>query len=472
MTLVFPSRVVLQRLFWAAGDSLIPELMVVVASLVLARHVSTAEFGVVAFVSAVLAFGAPIARGGFGARLIQSENESPIAWDTAFWMNMAIGLLLASMVYIAAPKLAALFDEPTSSWVLQVMSTTLITSAASAVPMAKLHREQRFKQIALCNIIGAAVGLATAFIVLLTVDAFAALVALNLAGAMASCAALWVSARWVPNLQFGGAAARDLICFGAPLIVSHLSRTLSLRIDILVITSLMGLSAVGVYALANRVSRLFLVFLAQPISTVALPHISRLRSNSLMLRSTVRRTSFRIVLASLAFVGLAPMALPEVIDVLFGPTWSEVRQVLTGLTMGAAIFSVNQFHLSCLTALGRPAYSMYAGLTALVLTAGATGAGAYMDSMVAISWARSVALLPVFGMLLFGLSAAGVSVLSVVAVGIGAGLIAGFGTVVISYATAGWGPWYLMPVLAGGAAAAIVAAIAFGGGRRWYGEVG
>src|SRR2546430_14507084 len=91
---------------WSAGASVGQQILNFAVTAVLARLLVPADFGLVATVAVFTGFVSLFIDFGLGAALIQRETLAERYRSSAFWMNLAAGIALATLVAALAPLLA------------------------------------------------------------------------------------------------------------------------------------------------------------------------------------------------------------------------------------------------------------------------------------------------------------------------------------------------------------------------------
>jgi polysaccharide transporter, PST family len=138
-----------------------------VVTTVLARLLGPEGFGVVAIAYAIVVIAQPLVDIGLSTAIVQRYDLSQEHISTAFWLTSLLSGVLAVSLFSAAPWIAALYDLPLLTPVIQLLSVTIILSGIVAIPAAQLTREFRFRWMAMrpfvASVLGGAVGLVLAF---------------------------------------------------------------------------------------------------------------------------------------------------------------------------------------------------------------------------------------------------------------------------------------------------------------------
>ncbi|HEY1963882.1 MAG TPA: oligosaccharide flippase family protein, partial [Acidobacteriaceae bacterium] len=137
-------RAALLAILWSMGESWGFKIVSAVVFLLLARIVAPAAFGLVALAQVYLASAQILCDQGFATALIQRATLDAEHKDSAFWANLAIGILLMVLTLFLAGPLAQLFGEPKLAMVFRWYSLAPMLESLTIVQNALAHRELRY----------------------------------------------------------------------------------------------------------------------------------------------------------------------------------------------------------------------------------------------------------------------------------------------------------------------------------------
>ena len=135
---------------------------------VLARLLPPSAFGLLAMVASLGALLELVKDFGLSAATIQKEGISQAQVSALFWINAAVGALLAIGLLLGAPALARFYGQPELEAITQWLALGFVLSGLTVQHWALLRRQMRFGAIAsvetLADFAGftAAIGLALA----------------------------------------------------------------------------------------------------------------------------------------------------------------------------------------------------------------------------------------------------------------------------------------------------------------------
>ena len=127
-----------------------------VISIILARLLLPAQFGLIAMLSIFMAVAQSLIDSGFGQALIQKQDATRLDESSVFYFNIAIGVLLAGLLCLAAPWIAAFYKMPLLVPLTRVLSLCLVINAFGMVQTTLMTKRVDFKKQMKVSIIATA----------------------------------------------------------------------------------------------------------------------------------------------------------------------------------------------------------------------------------------------------------------------------------------------------------------------------
>ncbi|WP_171236666.1 oligosaccharide flippase family protein, partial [Ruegeria sp. HKCCA6837] len=125
---------------------------------ILARLLGAEAFGLLAMAAAFVLFSEFLVRESISDILLTHDELSPDRLDSVFWILALLGGILMTVLFLAAGPVARFYGEDVVQDLLVGLSPTVMMIALTAVPVAILRREMKFRVLALRAIAGAVVG--------------------------------------------------------------------------------------------------------------------------------------------------------------------------------------------------------------------------------------------------------------------------------------------------------------------------
>lgn len=325
-------------------------------SIVLARLLMPADFGVVAMAAMVTGLAGAFQDLGLGQALVQRQQIREEHTQSAFWGTLVMALLLYGGVFLTSPHIGAYFSEPRMVPVLRVSALSFLVSPFAVVPTSLLQRDLDFKTSCFAGLASSlSYGMVGITMALLGYG-YWALVFAGLIGGVMSTTALSILTRYRPPLLPSFRGIGDLYGFGVGVTGVGLLSHLAAQIDYFVIGRRLDAGALGLYTKAFSLVMMPVSTVTRTMYPVLFPVFSALQNDMPRFRSAYGRTLTYLALVCFPFLSLLAVSAPELIPVVLGKQWSEAIlptqimaligvQMLIGNPAGAAIKAVGKVYL-------------------------------------------------------------------------------------------------------------------------------
>jgi len=314
-----------------------------VMTVVLARLLTPADFGIVAMVVAVTGLGQAFADLGLSEATIQREDINDRQVSALFWINVAIGLALMLITVGLAPILAWFYHEPRLKEIALVLSSLFLIGGLRVQHDALLKRQMRFRAVAIRDVASSAVGVSAAILMAWRGAGYWAIVAFPVASQFNRMALSWLAARWIPGLPRRGANVRSLVTFGGNVAGSYLLTNMTRNADNVLIGWWWGATPLGLYSRAYNLLMLPVRQLSLPVGSVAVPTFSRMQHDPERFARYYLRVVSLMAWISTPVFGFLFVAAGPVIAMALGHQWGEaapVFQILAISALGQLVFDL------------------------------------------------------------------------------------------------------------------------------------
>src|SRR3989454_3481608 len=167
------------------------------ATVGLARLLTPADFGLLAMVTTFSLLLMNFGLNGFTEVVLQREDVDHRLASNLFWINVAMGIVLAGGFAAAGPLLAWLYAEPRVIAVAGAIALTILFSSVSVEHLALLMRAMRFADVSANQILARAISVSVAIVLACMGSGYWALVAGAVALPLATSAGAWIWCRWI-----------------------------------------------------------------------------------------------------------------------------------------------------------------------------------------------------------------------------------------------------------------------------------
>ena len=326
----------------------------VISTVVLARLLTPADFGVVTMVTTFSLLVVSFGLNGFTDAIIQFEDVDHATASNLFWLNTGAGLVLAVAFAAAGSLLARFYGNPLVENVTRGLSLGIFIQAGSVIHLALLKRAMCFGVASTNDVIGRVANTAVSIMLACSGWGYWALVAGIVAQQFSLTIGSWWFCKWRPSLPRHTGKTGDMIRFAAKVYGNYSVAYATQNIDNLIVGWRFNAMALGFYKKAFDLFALTASQLVAPLNHVALAALSRLGQDHVRLRQYLSRS-----LGMVAFIGMAASADltligKDVVRLVLGPKWSESGRIfeIFGPGIGAMLLciSVGWIHLS----IGKP----------------------------------------------------------------------------------------------------------------------
>ena len=317
------------------GAQLARLILQITSVVVLSRLLSPGDYGLVAIVLVVVAFGETFRDFGLSSASIQAKVLTNDQRSNLFWINTGIGLVLAIAVVLCSPSIAAISQAPQVTTVAQVLSLTFLLNGVSTQYRASLLRSLEFRAIAIIDVSASFLALLAAIFAAASGLSYWALVIQQVGQAGVALLGTLIAAKWLPGLPNRRGNIRPFLNLGWNLVGSQLIAYASSNIDTLLVGLRYGTVSLGFY---NRAFQLIMTPVNQirgPMTTVALPVLSRIQESRDRFNEYVVMGQLAMSYPLCLTLGAVAVLANPVVEVALGPQWDASAPILRLLAISA-----------------------------------------------------------------------------------------------------------------------------------------
>lgn len=343
----------IKAVVWSGIERISVQGISFVLSLIIARLLTPADYGVVAMLSIFLAISSTLVDAGFSNALIQKNNPTQEDYSTVFYFNLAIGVVMYLGMYFSAPFIAEFYSQPILTDVTRIISFNLLINSINVVQRAKLTINLNFKNQAIASIssmvVGGVVGLYMAF------NGYGvwSLVFQSVISSIVSTVILWILAHWVPSWSFSLDSFKSLFGYGSKILLAQLSHTTFTNLYNVIIGKVYKSSDLGFFNRGQSMALIIPNNLANIIGRVFFPSICRVSNDENELKSIYYKylniASFVIMPL---MTGLSVLA-GSLVYIILGEKWMPAVPVMRILCIAYMFEFVLSANFNVLSARGK-----------------------------------------------------------------------------------------------------------------------
>ncbi len=304
-----------------AGAIIFGQICALLRYVVLTRALGPAELGLAVIVVLAGQLFDSVTDSGYDRFMVQDRGaDAAPAQAQVQLFAMLRGVMVAGLLFISAPLVAAFFDAPRLTEGVMLLAAMPLLAGLVHLDMRRVQRGHDFRPEGRAIIAAELLGLAATTGVAIATGSFFAIVAGLVTRAAVMTLMTHIQARRPYRVGRDAATMARLWAFAAPLMVSGLLLFLGGQGDRLVVGKLLGPAEVGLYSAVALLIFYPTAVVQRLIANVHLPLIVPARADHVAQSDALGGATLILAIAmALGFALVAPVALP----LLFGPAFAQ-----------------------------------------------------------------------------------------------------------------------------------------------------
>ena len=340
-----------------------------VSTLILARVLTPADFGLVAMAMSVVALMELMGAFGFDVAIIQKQNTERKHFDTAWTFNLIFSCLTAVFLLILTIPAADFYNEPRLHLMIPALAFGALIQGFENVGTVMFRKDMDFAKEFRFLLSKKVASFAVTITLALVFRSYWALIAGIVFGKTFSVVISYLVHPFRPRLSL--AASHEFFHFSKWLFLSNLVLFIQNKADNFVLGRTVGAHDLGLYNIASEIAAMPSTELIAPINRAVFPAYAMLSTDLAALRTKFLEVFS--VIALIAFpvsVGLVCVA-DTAVRTLLGPQWVMAVPLLQMFAVCGFASSIQSNMIIVIVALGQPRANtlMSAGMLVVYLPA-------------------------------------------------------------------------------------------------------
>lgn len=308
--------------------------------IILARILLPEDFGVLGIAMLMMLNLETFSRTGFSDALIHKKEITDEHLSAAWTTGILRGIVLFTILYFAAPYVAAFFNSPQAGPVIRVIGLSFLLRAFTNIGVIYFQKELEFNKQFLYQLGGSLADIIVAVSAAYILKNVWALVFGILAGDFLRLVASYIIQPYRPKLVFDFKKAKELFVFGKWVWASSIIMFILTQGDNVFVGKLLGVAALGLYQMAYSIANIPGTEYSQLIAIVTFPAYSKMQDDIGKLRraylEVLRMSSF----ISIPIAGGIFVLAPEFTMILLGDKWMPMVPAMQVLALYGMISSI------------------------------------------------------------------------------------------------------------------------------------
>lgn len=340
---------------WRSGSQVLTQIVAWASTLIVIRLLAPEDYGLFAMAQVMLVLLNTMNGWGLASALIREPEVSEERLRQTLGMLILLNGTLAVVQFLAAPLVAAWFDQPLVTDLLRVQALIYLTVPFSALSHAILSRRMDFRRPAQVRLVAAIIGAGTALTGALSGWGVWTLVAAPLVMMMTEAAGMTWAARAPLRPIFRFTGAGQIAGFGGVMTATQLFWFVQSQADVMIAGRVLDPYTLGVYTTGLFLAQLLAAKFVPPINEVAYAAYARQQdSGPAPLLATIRLV---MLVALPAYAGMAVVAQP-LVAVLLGDKWAGIVPLLPILAGAMAMLTLQILFAPATNARGAPGVAL------------------------------------------------------------------------------------------------------------------
>lgn len=343
----------LKATLWSVAERFSVQISAFIVMIVMARRLTPGDYGLIGMLTIFIILAQAIADSGFSQAIIRKQDRTATDNSTAFFFNIATGILLYALLFFCAPLIASFYHEPKLTALSRVMGLAVLLNSLIAVQKALLTASLDFRTQAKASVSGTFAGGAIGIAMAYTDYGVWAIVGYQLVNLSINASLLWILSKWRPAKLWSRTSFREMFGFGSKLALSGIIDTIYNNIYQPVIGKAFTPSDLGFYTRAQQFASLPSDNLTGVLMRVTFPVLCSIGSQQSRLRDAycrfLRLSAFVIFPLMLCLAALSK----PLISVLLGAKWLPAATMLPILCLALMWYPVHAVNVNLLNVRGR-----------------------------------------------------------------------------------------------------------------------
>ena len=340
---------VLKGSFWLFAIRIVERVFGFIRLIIIARVLAPNDFGLMGIALLMLSLVETFTQTGFQKALIQKKDNVDDYLDTAWTLLVIRSLILFAALMFIAPYAAEFFGTPQSKPLIQIIGFVIIMKGFASISPILFQKEMEFNKQFIYQLSGTLVDFVVSISAVLILKNVWGLVYGLIASEFVRFLLSYFMHPYRPSFYLDLSKAKELFNFGKWIFVSSIIIYLGTQGDSMFVGKLLGVSALGFYQMASKISNMIITEITRVISQVTFPAYAKIQGDLLKLKDAYIKVLQLTAFLSFPMAGLLIVFALDFTNLFMGEKWIPMvpsLQVLSLAALGRSIMATTSpiFH--------------------------------------------------------------------------------------------------------------------------------
>jgi len=344
---------------WSAFDSLSGLAVQMICSLVVARLLTPADFGLVGIINVFSVIGLIIIDSGFGQALIRKQDATERDYSSIFYFNLIISTIVYIVLYFVSPAIEEFYGIAGLTKISRVVFLIVPLNAIGLIQNTILTKKVDFKTLGIISFISALLsGLIGIFFAYYLRNVWA-IVYQMVSMYFFRTFLLWVVARWRPISNLSIQSIKTMFPYASNLLLTGLFGTIVNNICPLIIGKIYNAAQLGYFSQADKLQKLPSTTSTTIIQRVTFPILVEIQDDNQRLCLAYKNLlSVSVFFISPIMICLMVISQP-LFDVILGEKWLVAADYFKILCVTGLLYPIHSLSLNLINIKGKSRLLFY-----------------------------------------------------------------------------------------------------------------
>ena len=329
-----------KNLIWAGSLRGVVRGLTIVKTLILARILTPAQFGIFGIATLILGILETVSETGVNVILIQEKKTINHYVNTAWVVSILRGILISLIIILLSPLIVIFFDSPKSldslflTSLIPLIRGFINPSVVSYQKNLEFNKEFKFRTILISFEV-----IATVIFGLILRNEIALVLGM-ICSAIVEVVLSFKLLRPLPKFEFNVNKLKKVISLGKWITGAKIFDYLFSHGDDIVVGKLLGTFSLGIYQQAYKISTLPITEIAETFQKVTFPLYSKMVAENKSIKKIYLKTFLTTLLIVIPFSLILFLIPEQIVLILLGKNWLSAVPVLQVLAIFAIVKTI------------------------------------------------------------------------------------------------------------------------------------
>lgn len=308
-------------LFWGGISSGLQQILSLVFGIVLARILSSTDYGMVGMLAIFSAIASTIQDSGFSVALINKKEIKDEDYNAVFWFNIGVGVIIYILLFFSAPYIAKFYNKPSLISLSRFLFLGFLFGGLGISHNAILLKKMMVKEKAIIDIVSLVFSGSIGIIMAIYGYGYWGLAVQSTSYTVIGTLLRWYYSPWKPSLHIDFLPLKGMFGFSIKLFFTNIFSQISNNIFSVLLGKFYSASQVGYYSQGYKWMAIGHGFIGGIINGVAHPVLVQVKDEEERQKKIFRKIlRFGAFISFPLLLGLAFVA-KEFIIITVGSKW-------------------------------------------------------------------------------------------------------------------------------------------------------